>query len=55
MVLEVVDIRDVLLLRTNDYKVSKEDLRRKLSEQDVVLKAGTVSVRPLDKVDLVIE
>lgn len=48
-VLEVTAERDDLLLRSNDYKVSKVNSKQKLSEQNDILKAMTASLKQLEK------
>lgn len=40
--------RDIFFLRVNDCKLPKEDLIRKLSEQEVILKSMMASVKPLE-------
>lgn len=37
------------MIRLNDSKVSNENLKRQLSEYDVIMKAMTLSVEPLVK------
>lgn len=48
-VLEVTADRDDLWLRLNDYRVCKEILDRKKTEQDDILKAMMASVRRMGK------
>lgn len=48
-VVELTAEKDELVVRVNDYKVARENLERKLSEQDVILKAMTASVKNLEK------
>lgn len=47
--MELATERHNLLLRFIDYKVSTEDLERKVWEQDVIVKPMTASVRKLKK------
>lgn len=49
MIMEHTAERDDLLLWPNDYKLSKQKLHRKLSEQDVILDAMTASVKHPEK------
>lgn len=41
--------RGSLLHRLSDYKVSKINLKRNLSEQDVILKKIALTVKPVEK------
>lgn len=44
-VLAVEDERDVLLLMLKDYKMCKENTKRKLMEQDVILNTIAASMK----------
>lgn len=52
MVLDVTADRVGLFLRLKDHNLSRENLKRKVSEQDAILKAMIASVKHLKKGEL---
>lgn len=47
--MDVTADRDELLPRLNDYEVFEENLERKQSDKDAILKAMTASMKQLKK------